>query len=315
MSVIRGNKINCWIAATSMIVAALFGCVSEPEPAPPRPPSLTATRGIITATASRYIESGTERPYEQFEIAAVFPRFDVNNEGLAESLLGARVPNSDLALDSCSQPMPDLDARPRRNMDGETAIELMDVGDISVEIGTRKGTLPTRTFPDLLKVIDGVIYSANESADVIYEPGDIYTIEASGADSLGAFEAVLEAPDDLGDIKLDGLPVYDQMPVVRRGEDLVISWEGEGYGDEVIATIDWTNVGLSWSMVCRMKDDGRFVIPASHTGMLLDPLVNNDHEMSLSRVRQVSFRSDGMTSGEFSFIVSTSFLVRFESAR
>ena len=302
-----------WLSAAIALGAVLSGC--EPEQVEHKAEPRFVTRGIISATASRYVESGAPRPYEQFEMAAVFPRFKAEDERIVDSLLGERVPSADLALDTCSQPIPVLNTRPRRRENGETAIELLDVGDINVEFGEHKAAVPTRTFPDLLKVIDGVIYSANESSSVTFEPGEVYTIEASGTDDIGAFGAGLEAPDELGEVKLDGIPIYEQMPVIRRGEDLEITWEGEGYGDEVIATINWTNVGISWSMSCRMKDDGRFSVPAEVTGLLLDPLVNNDHEMSLSRVRQVSFRSDGLRAGEFSFVVATSFLVRFESSR
>ncbi len=261
---------------------------------------------------SKDIELSNE---EKFEIIGLFPRYDVEKTDLVDSLLGTRVPQPDLPLDSCSQPTPVLEIRPRRSPGAETEIELMDVGDLTVEFDVFKRAIPTRTFPDLLKVIDGVIYSANESREVVFDPGTVYTILASGTDAVQPFEVVLEAPDDLGVVKLGGIPVDEQMPVVHRGMDLEVVWDGEGYGDEVIATIDWTNVGLSWSMACRMRDDGHFVIPSDITGMLLDPLVNNDHEMTLSRVRQVGFRSDGLASSEFSFVVSTSFLVRFESAR
>ena len=36
--------------------------------------------------------------------------------------------------------------------------------------------------------------------------------------------------------------------------------------------------------------------------------------MTLTRVRQVSFRSDGLNSGTFAFVVSNSFPVKFGSA-
>jgi len=313
----RSAKPMARSAAALAVWMACVGC--EPEQAREAVSEpLRASRGIITATVSRYISSELEEPYEQFGIVGVFPRFDVDKEDLIDSFLGARAPSSDLALDSCSQPVPRFDSRPRRIPVGETAIELMDVGDLSVEYSSldMDRAIPTRTFPDLLKVIDGVIYSANESRGVVFEPVETYTILSSGTDSVAPFEVVLNAPEDLGDIRLDGTSVEEQTPTVRRGRDLELAWDGSGgYGDEVIIEVDLNNVGLSWSISCRARDDGSFVIPSEITERLLDPLVSNDHEMTLSRVRQTAFRADGLTGGEFSFVVEARFLVRFETVR
>ncbi len=292
------------------------GCPRTEAPETKRADPVILSEGIITAKASRFFESGSEEPFEQFEIVGVFPRFDLEKIDVVDSLLGSRGPQSDdLALDTCSSPAPVLSSRARRGADDETAIELIDVGDVSLEYRGVRRAVPTRTFPDLLKVIDGVIYSANESRGVHFLPGETYTFRATGTDEVDQFDVVLDAPDDLGDVKLDGDLLVDHVPIIRRGRDLEISWEGEGYGDEVVATVNWTSMGLPWSLTCRMRDDGYFVIPGRFTAGMYDPLASDDHEMSLSRIRQVSFRSNGLSSGEFLFVVSTNFLVRFESAR
>lgn len=301
-----------------LVGVALFisGCPRAEAPEAKRTDPVILSEGIITAKASRFFESGSEEPFEQFEIVGVFPRFDLEKIDVVDSLLGSRVPQSDdLALDMCSSPAPVLGSRARRSADDETAIELIDVGDVSLEYRGVRRAVPTRTFPDLLKVIDGVIYSANESRGVHFLPGETYTFRATGTDEVDQFDVVLDAPDDLGDVKLDGDLLVDHIPIIRRGHDLEISWEGEGYGDEVIATVNWTSMGLPWSMMCRMRDDGYFVIPDRLTDGMYDPLASDDHEMSLSRIRQVSFRSAGLSSGEFLFVVSTNFLVGFESAQ
>jgi hypothetical protein len=164
-----------------------------------------------------------------------------------------------------------------------------------------------------LKVIDGVIYTADESQGVQFVPGETYTFYATGTDDVSPFEVVLEAPNDLGDIKLDGVQPDEQTPQITRGQDLAISWEGAGWGDEVIATLSWIGMGLPWAMTCRMRDDGLFVVPGQLIEGLHDSLAASDEEMTLARVRQVSFRSDGLNSGAFAFVVSNSFPVKFGS--
>ena len=44
---------------------------------------------------------------------------------------------------------------------------------------------------------------------------------------------------------------------------------------------------------------------------LPDPLTCSDQELTLSRVRQVAFRSSGMATGAFQFLISTYFPVTF----
>jgi hypothetical protein len=205
--------------------------------------------------------------------------------------------------------------RPRRlrTTDG-TAIELADVGDLSVEYAGQRFVLPTQTFPDLLHAIDGVTYAADDRRGLRFEPAETYAVHASGTDEVARFDVELDAPEDLGDVAIDGLSPSEQIPIVRRGAPLAITWEGDGgYGDEVIATISSGGAGVPLSMSCRMRDDGGFVVPAEMTAAFQDSLVSGEAEMTLSRVRQTAFRAKGLDNGDLSFVLSTSFLVRFDS--
>lgn len=309
------------VAMALALLAALIvsGCPRDPSPQMKPAPPVTVSRGQITAGINRYIESRFDEPFEQFGINGVFARYDVEREDLVEHLLGDRVPEPDLPPDTCSTPSPVLDLTVKRAASKddtivETAIELIDVGDLSVSFGGETRAVPTRTFPDLLKVIDGVIYTADETRGVSFVPGETYTFHATGTDQVSPFEVVLDAPNDLGEVKIDGVRPDERPPPIQRSQDLAITWEGAGWGDEVIATLSWIGMGLPWSMTCRMRDDGLFVVPGQLLEGLHDPLAASDEEMTLARVRQVSFRSDGLSSGAFSFVVSNSFPVRFGSA-
>ena len=160
-------------------------------------------------------------------------------------------------------------------------------------------------------MIVGVLYTTDEIHGVLYRPGETYDLQASGTDDISSFRVALEAPLDLGDIKIDGVIPSEQTPLIRRGEDVEILWEGDSFGDEVIATLSWMSMGASWSMTCRMRDDGVFAIPAAITEAMPDPLTSSDGELTISRFRQVAFRSAGLASGSFQFVVSTVFPVAF----
>jgi len=300
------------LASAVAVAAALGGCPGEVLEGEAESSSPVVSRGIVWAASSRYIDGRGNAPFDRFLATAMFARYDQEQQDLFEELLVWRVDEPDLGLDTCGPAAPVLAFKQQPVVPGQTAISLLDAGTLTLSIDDRPIAVPTRTFPDLLKVVDGVMYSADESRGARFVPGATYSIRSAGTDLVGPFEVVLEAPDDLGDIKLDGLSPLEQIPVVRRGEDLEIAWEGSGWGDEVIAEFTWTSLGLPWSMVCRMRDNGLFIVPGERTRSLQDPLRGGDEELTISRIRQVAFRGAGLSGGTFAFVVAAHFPVRFE---
>ncbi len=196
-------------------------------------------------------------------------------------------------------------------MEVDRAIELLDVGDLSVGFDGERKIMPTRTFPDLLKVAVGVIYSADETQGVVFRPGLRYDIRATGSDNVEVFRVDLDAPADLGVVRVDGVAPEEMLPILQRGKAVRLTWEGDGYGDEVIASVSWTVLGSPWEITCRMRDDGEFLIPRAVTEAIPDPLTTADEEINIQRFRQVAFRSAGLSNGSFQFVVAVNFPVKF----
>lgn len=276
---------------------------------PSRP--MMVSRGIITASFNRYVESSLSDPFEQFNLIGMFVRHDVEETYTVESLFDFQMADVNLALDTCAMPARVLPNSAARGPQSETTIELLDIGDLALRVNKEKKPIPTRTFPDLLKVIVGVIYTADETQGVVFSPGETYDLQATGTDEITAFRVALEAPEDLGDIKVDGIKPGDQPLIVRQGEEMELIWEGDGYGDEVVANLSWMSMGAPWSMTCRMRDDGLFVISETYLAGMPDPLTSSDGEFTITRVRQVAFRSEDLSSGSFQFAVSTNFPIAF----
>ncbi len=291
------------------IALALPGCEDESEEMETKDDRVMVSRGIINASMSRYIDAGMSAPVEQFGLMGMFARYDVERSRTVDILLGSSVADINLDMDSCTPPEAVFEGAPRVYPVDETTIELLDVGNLSVSYEHANRPVPTRTFPDLLKVIVGVIYATDESKGVLFNPGVEYTIKAMGTDEVEPFRVTLEAPDELGDITVNGTLPEDRMPLIVRGETVDLTWEGSGGGDEIIATFSAISMGTPWTMTCRMRDDGEFSIPARLTEALPDPLTVSDEEMMLSRVRQMTFRSEGLSSGSFKFEISTNFPV------
>lgn len=292
-------------------VLLLSSCVddSQDDIEPTEP--LRTAKGMITASFNRYIESGSDEPFEQFALTGVFAQYQLADVRTVESLWDDTVSEIDVGLDGCTEPAPVLDQIKYQPARSHSPIELLDVGDLSVLIDNTKKPIPTRTFPDLLKVFDGVMYSADDTQGVVFRPGETYDVRASGTDDVSRFRVVLNAPADLGEVKIDGTVPGEETPVIRRGRDVELTWSGDGFGDEVIATLSWTGMGSPWAVKCRMRDDGAFVIPARLTAELPDTLTTTDQEIQLTRVRQVAFRSAELASGSFRFVVVASFPVAF----
>ncbi len=307
------QKLSWFRIAILAVVAALVLVSCSDKEGDPTAPSrpMMVSRGIITASFNRFIETSLRDPFEQFSLIGMFVRHDVEETYTVESLFDFQMADVNLALDTCTAPARVLTNSAARGPKGETTIELLDIGDLSLRVNKEKKPIPTRTFPDLLKVIIGVIYTADETHGVVFSPGETYDLQATGTDEITAFRVALEAPEDLGDVKVDGIKPGDQPLIVRHGEEMELVWEGDGYGDEVVATLSWMSMGAPWSMTCRMRDDGVFIIPETTLAKMPDTLTCSDGELSITRVRQVAFRSENLSSGSFQFAVSTNFPVTF----
>ena len=314
----RGDHITTYrhVATTLWVLflASVFvlACVEEetPDDVPDMP--AISSRGIITASLNRYIEVGSEAPFEQFGLTGVFARFPRKKRATVDLLWDNPLADIDLALDHCTAVSPMLDDRARiRLPSSDQAIELMDIGNLSVIVKGERRPVPTRTFPDLLKAVVGVIYAADETQGVVFSPGDTYGLYAVDTNEKELFHVALEAPEDLGTIKVNGTVPEEDVPILSKNRPVRLKWSGDGFGDEVILTISWTSMGSPWEITCRMRDDGAFVIPSNITANLPDPLTSSDEEVSIHRVRQVVFRSKELENGSFRFVVSTHFPIDF----
>lgn len=301
----------------AILVSTLFfvwtaGCMEEGASSEESLQKTVVSRGIITAALNRHIEVGTDEPFESFSLTGIFARYPTDESDTVDMLWDQQTVSLDLSLDSCTAPTPVLENRVEtRTPQVERAIELLDVGDLSVGFDGERRTVPTRTFPDLLKVAVGVIYSADENQGVSFSPDTRYDIRSTGSDDVDTFRVDLDAPADLGVVRVDGNAPEEETPMILRGRNVPLTWEGDGYGDEVIASISWTAMGVPWEITCRMRDDGEFEVPAIVTAALPDPLTVTDEAIHIRRMRQVAFRSAGLSNGSFQFAVSADFPVKF----
>jgi len=296
------------------VVLFFLACSSPPTPVDTNASPKTLTRqGAMSAIAQRFLSPDNPNPIAQFSFMAVFPAYYTKDNPPLDSILDAHVPDVDLPMDQCSVPEPAFVSLTQDTPQKAARISLLDAGDMFLIQGRQRVGIPTRTFPDLMQVVDGVMYTASHRDGLAFWPGKNYAVRAMGTDEVAGFEVLLEAPEDLGDVRVNAISPGDQVPVSAAGQPLELTWEGPGYGDEVIARIRWSSMGLAWHMVCRMRDDGAYTFAPDVTRRMgAGGGSRSDFEMTLSRVRQISFRARGIDFGDFNFVASTGFFFRFE---
>lgn len=231
---------NRILTASCCVLAVVLVCGCAQKTTRDEPRERKLSHGNIAAVSSQYITSGDLLPFEQFQLTGVFGRFGASDRPEAMAFLTSRAPSLDLSFDSCSMPAPVFDRADIYSKLAEATVELLDVGDLMIEFGRRVVPVSTRTFPDLLKVIVGVVYSADAAHGVFYNSQSTYTLKASGGGGVGPFEVALEAPLELDGIQVNRISPFDQIPLMQRKRPALLEWAGLELGDEVIVDLKST---------------------------------------------------------------------------
>jgi hypothetical protein len=185
-------------------------------------------------------------------LSAAFARYRGLDVRSVVGLLGSGPPAE---LDSCAWAPAD-----DRWVAESAEVELLDVGTIRVRVGGTETYLVPRAFPDLASVLAGVFYAGEWSAGVggLAVPRadlDEYTFQASGSAEVPAFEAVVPAPGDLTEFRLDGKEAAPPM-AIARDVGLEVHW---GPGDPR-DTIEIEVRSGGELLACAARDDGAFRI-------------------------------------------------------
>jgi hypothetical protein len=151
-------------------------------------------------------------------------------------------------------------------------VELLDVGTIRVRVAGTETRLVPRAFPDLASVLAGVFYAGESSASgsglAVPRPDlDEYTFQASGSAEVPGFEAVVPAPAEPAEIRVDGVPATEPRAITRDA-GLDLAWSAGDPRDVIEIEIRAGGEVLA----CAARDDGGFrVEPAALATLSPDP--------------------------------------------
>ena len=165
---------------------------------------------------------------------------------------------------------------------GSRAVELLDVGAVTLDANDVRTTLTARRLPDVVSLVSGVVYAARGPEDGSFGTGR-YVLRVAGSPDVRAFSREAEAPVALASVRVDG---QDGATVVVD-EVADVTWEA-GAPDDVVVIDSAQTAGVSR---CAFADTGHARVSGLQgTGVL-----------TLHRVRRVAFGAAGVDRGELRF--------------
>jgi hypothetical protein len=190
------------------------------------------------------------------------------------------------------------------------AVELVDVGFVSVEVNGVGLSLPPRRLPDIVDLVSGVVYSTRASDPEALPSDATYVVRASGhfglgGDSdLGPFVASAIAPVALGETEallVGGQDVKAPGGVALTSDAPVeLAWRGGNPEDVVYVDVTALPQTAATSIPtrgvrCMFSDAGRAVLsPAAFAD-------GDTGTLSIHRLHREAFQARGIDTGEIRF--------------
>lgn len=226
---------------------------------------------------------------------AQFVRYSaMDREQVARLLALPLHPDRDLpALDRCQVYDLSVDVVAEEALESEEtgSVELLEAGDLSIQIEGRTVTLSPRHFPWLLPFISGVVYGEAQSSAVEKVSG--VKVSAAGG-AVGSFTAQVASPE-LPRLVQVGAAEPAPLVSVAPGEPLALRWApaASGGADVTYAELRFTRGKRDMALRCRVRDDGAFELPATSLGELAGKVT-----LEVVRLRRSFFDTAGLESGE-----------------
>jgi hypothetical protein len=182
------------------------------------------------------------------------------------------------------------------------ALELLDVGAISLEANGLRTSLQARQLPDVVDLLSGVVY-ATPTADAEALPaGSVYVLRAAGSVDLDVapFAVSASAPDEPTQVRIAGQDIGGNggLVALANGSLIVdgvdVSWEA-GSPDDFVYLDVAAERDAQTAARCLFSDVGRgTLIPAAFGE-------TTSGTITIHRLHREPFRAKGVDSGEVRF--------------
>jgi hypothetical protein len=192
-------------------------------------------------------------------------------------------------------------------LSGLSTIELLDVGDLSIQAGAKAMPLAARAFPDVGDLVSGVFYTSRDARSDLPAPAR-YVLASTGSAQLDRFAIEADAPAAPEEVRVGDAALVEGVSL-EEGSAAVLHWRaGQTSAEGRKAEGDLIYVDLTapsgTGVRCAYADAGEGVVPeamlrAKTWGAL--PVTLN---LSVHRVRQGSFSAAGIDAGDLRFDLS-----------
>ncbi len=171
-------------------------------------------------------------------------------------------------------------------------VELLEAGDISVNVAGNTTTLAPRAFPTVTDRVSGVMYTTRDRSEPLPAAAH-YTIQTSGGLSVAPLTLEADAPSPLANVTVGGLPL-SEVGGLSTSQPVDVTWNAGAPGD--IVYVELSHIDGSSSTLCSFRDDaGSGTIPASSVA----PSQNG--RLSLHRLHERMFTGAGLQDVELRF--------------
>jgi hypothetical protein len=218
------------------------------------------------------------------------------------------------AAGTCA-PLTTLSTRTTQAPENEPAraVELVDVGSVSVEANGVSLSLPPRRLPDILELVSGVVYSTRAPDAESFPTEAPYVLRVSGRPNLsngvpssmetdpGPFVVSAVAPASLGDsdtLQIGGHDAKTSGAIVLSSDAPIdVVWTAGNPEDIVYIDVTSANSSVSpgsHASRCVFGDTGRAVLPPG-------VLALGEGTLGVHRLHREFFQARGIDSGEIRF--------------
>ncbi|HRI64964.1 MAG TPA: hypothetical protein PK156_12015 [Polyangium sp.] len=183
-------------------------------------------------------------------------------------------------------------------LSGLGAVELLDVGDLSIKAEATSMPLATRAFPDVGGLISGVFYTSRDARSDLPAPGR-YVLESTGSNVLDKFSIGADAPANPDGVRIGNVDLNESV-LLEENASTNIAWRIADKHEDDRIYVDLT-AESGTGIRCTYKDSGEGVLPASATTSKVWGVLPTVVTVAVHRTRKGQFSATGIDDAELRF--------------
>jgi hypothetical protein len=276
----------------------------------------SSTVALLSVERSASASDSTVTP--RAHASAYFMRLAAGADNvLAARLVGAALPLP--AADHCES----TDALWNRGLPLASLepVDLVDVGQVSLEAGHTTETMAARAFPDVIDLVSGVVYTSRDQIADPLPDGERYVFRISGSPAFQRVALGATAPSPPAEVEVAGTPLESAAIALPR-QDLALRWRPQAGDALIYVDIVPYEDGAVDRVRCAFADDGEATIPLA---MLPHGTAQTIavHRVVRAAAQAVDWDADqaqgeagpaGIDAGEIRFDLAITGALRFEAA-